>query len=49
MGHLPIYGAMLALLVYGSDPRLRPAVSALLPPGLTPRRRTTPAPAEAVA
>jgi hypothetical protein len=49
MGHLPIYGAMLALLVYGSDPRLRPAVSALLPPGLTPRRRLTPATAEAAA
>jgi hypothetical protein len=32
MGHLPIYGAMLAVLVYGSDPQLRPAVSALLPP-----------------
>ncbi len=31
MGHLPIYGAMLVLLVYGSDPRLRPAVSALWP------------------
>jgi hypothetical protein len=31
MGHLPIYGAMLALLVYGSEPRLRRAVSALLP------------------
>jgi hypothetical protein len=29
MGHLPIYGTMLVLLVYGSDPRLRPAVSAL--------------------
>src|SRR5215208_5768235 len=39
MGHLPIYGAMLAVLVYGSDPQLRPAVSALLPPGLEPRRR----------
>jgi hypothetical protein len=39
MGHLPIYGAMLALLVYGSDPQLRPAVSALLPPGLSLRRR----------
>jgi hypothetical protein len=39
MGHLPIYGAMLAILVYGSDPQLRPAVSALLPPGLRPRRR----------
>ena len=47
MGHLPIYGAMLALLVYGSDPQLRPAVSALLPPGLTPalRLRRRPAPA----
>jgi hypothetical protein len=32
MGHLPIYGAMLAILVYGSDPRLRPAVSALRRP-----------------
>ena len=31
MGHLPIYGAMLVLIVYGSDPRLRPAVSALWP------------------
>jgi hypothetical protein len=39
MGHLPIYGAMLAILVYGSDPQLRPAVSALLPPGLSSRRR----------
>ena len=39
MGHLPIYGAMLAILVYGSDPRLRPAVSALLPPGFSLRRR----------
>jgi hypothetical protein len=29
LGHLPIYGAMLALLVYGSDPQLRPAVSSL--------------------
>ena len=39
MGHLPIYGAMLVLLVYGSDPQLRPAVSALLPPGIRLRRR----------
>ena len=31
MGHLPIYGTMLVLLVYGSDPRLRPAVSELWP------------------
>jgi hypothetical protein len=28
IGHLPIYGAMLLLLVWGSDPRLRPLVSA---------------------
>jgi hypothetical protein len=51
MGHLPIYGAMLAILVYGSDPQLRPAVSALLPPGLEPRRRqrsTSTVPAGAV-
>ena len=49
MGHLPIYGAMLAILVYGSDPRLRPAVSSLLPPGLAPRRRSLTAAASAVA
>ena len=30
-GHLPIYGTMLVLLVYGSDPRLRPLVSDLWP------------------
>jgi hypothetical protein len=46
MGHLPIYGAMLVLLVYGSHPQLRPAVSALLPPGVHPRR-TRPAAAHA--
>jgi hypothetical protein len=28
VGHLPIYATMLVLLVYGSDPRLRPATSA---------------------
>ena len=33
LGHLPVYGAMLVLLVYGSDPALRPAVSALWPFG----------------
>ena len=33
MGHLPIYGAMLVLLVYGSDPRLRQVTSALWPWG----------------
>jgi len=31
VGHLPIYGAMLVLLVYGSDPQLRPTVSLLWP------------------
>ena len=33
LGHLPVYGAMLVLLVFGSDPALRPAVSALWPFG----------------
>ena len=32
VGHLPVYGAMLVLLVYSSDPRLRPRVSAPIPP-----------------
>jgi hypothetical protein len=36
VGHLPIYGAMLVLLVYASDPQLRPAVSALWPFGRRP-------------
>ena len=31
VGHLPVYGAMLVLLVLGSDPALRPRVSDLLP------------------
>lgn len=31
IGHLPIYATMLVLLVYGSDRRLRPTVSALWP------------------
>jgi hypothetical protein len=31
LGHLPIYVTMLIVLVYGSDPRLRPRVSALWP------------------
>jgi hypothetical protein len=30
-GHLPIYGAMLVLLVYGSDPQTRPLVKRLIP------------------
>ena len=33
IGHLPIYGAMLVLLVYGSSPALRPLVSVLWPWG----------------
>ncbi len=33
MGHLPIYGAMLVLLVYGSDPALRAATKAGWPFG----------------
>lgn len=38
LGHLPVYGAMLVLLVFGSDPRLRPSCSRLLPPqGLGPQ------------
>jgi hypothetical protein len=51
LGHLPIYGAMLAILVYGSDPQLRPAVSALLPPGLRRARSRdhTTAPSRAIA
>jgi hypothetical protein len=36
VGHLPVYGAMLVLLVYGSDPALRPAVSSLWPFGRRP-------------
>ena len=31
VGHLPIYGTMLVLLVYGSSPELRPLVSRLWP------------------
>ena len=40
VGHLPVYGTMLVLLVYGSDPRLRPLVSSAWPwraaPGRSP-------------
>ena len=46
MGHLPIYGTMLVLLVLGSDPRLRPLVSSLAPgspPGTPHRARAAPA------
>jgi hypothetical protein len=38
MGHLPIYGTMLVLLVYGSDPQLRPKVASLTFPRRTQRR-----------
>ena len=53
LGHLPVYGAMLVLLVYGSDPALRPAVSALWPfgrprglPARAPSRIAEPAAAQ---
>ena len=39
VGHRPVYGAMLVLLVYGSDPALRPAVSSLWPFGRRPLQR----------
>ena len=45
IGHLPIYGAMLALLVYGSSPRLARSTS-WLPGTGTPRARE-PAPSRA--
>jgi hypothetical protein len=44
MGHLPIYVTMLVVLVYGSSPQLRPAVSALRP-GYWPTRAPRPRPA----
>jgi hypothetical protein len=49
VGHLPVYGAMLVLLVYASDPELRPAVSALWPFGPRPAEtiRATLAPSSA--
>jgi hypothetical protein len=31
VGHLPVYGTMLVLLVYGSSPELRPLVPRLWP------------------
>jgi len=49
LGHLPVYGAMLVLLVLGSDPALRGYCSRLLPPlgrepsgeaGVAPGRRS---------
>lgn len=41
-GHLPIYGAMLVLLVFGSDPELRDATRDLWPFGRTRQRRAEP-------
>jgi hypothetical protein len=39
VGHLPVYGAMLVLLVYGSHPEQRAAVAELWPWGRLPARR----------
>jgi hypothetical protein len=42
IGHLAVYGAMLALLVYGSDPRLARSTAwlpSLTSPGLPQRAR----------
>jgi hypothetical protein len=48
VGHLPVYGAMLVLLVYGSHPELRAAVSAPWPFGPVGRGRVpVPAPLSA--
>lgn len=41
-GHLPIYGTMLVLLVYGSDPELREYVKALWPSGTRAALRLAP-------
>ena len=41
MGHLPIYVTMLVVLVYGSSPQLRPAVSSLRPGHWSTRPRTS--------
>jgi hypothetical protein len=45
VGHLPVYGAMLTLLVLGSHPELRPAVGALWPFGRRFAERYPAAPA----
>ena len=39
IGHLPVYGTMLMLLVYGSSPTLRPLVSSLWPRASADRLR----------
>ena len=41
LGHLPIYAAMLVLLVFASDAALRPAVSALWPWGRPAQRSSS--------
>lgn len=41
IGHLPVYGVLLALLVYGSSPALAPTVASLRPAGLRPQRART--------
>jgi uncharacterized membrane protein YphA (DoxX/SURF4 family) len=43
LGHLPVYAAMLVLLVYGSHPELRPWVSRLWPWSARPHRAPAPA------
>ena len=43
VGHLPVYGAMLVLLVYGSDPQLRAGVRELWPWASSRQRRLRPA------
>ncbi|MDQ3766040.1 MAG: hypothetical protein M3346_01680 [Actinomycetota bacterium] len=40
IGHLPVYGAMLALLVYGSDPATAPLVPKLSLDERTTRRES---------
>ena len=42
LGHLPVYAAMLVLLVYGSHPELRPWVSRLWPWSARPRGSLAP-------
>jgi hypothetical protein len=46
LGHLPVYAAMLALLVYGSHPQFRRACWTLVPP-LQRGEATAPKPAAA--
>ncbi|MBA2476634.1 MAG: hypothetical protein H0V40_11855 [Actinobacteria bacterium] len=48
LGHLPVYGAMLVLLVFGSHPELRPYCGRLLPPRGSSLERSPIAPAASV-